>query len=186
MYTVLSSIGKRLNDAGIVWGIGASMLLSQFGLVEKPNDIDICVDSRDIEKADEILKSIGVKKELNGTPLYATKQFYEYIVDGVEVDVMAGLAVYHAAGVFEYVFDKASITDFKIINGVSIPFASLEDWYVLYQLLPNRERKVSMIEEYLMANGIKHPFLLKRVLEGNLPEEVRKRVANLLMLRAIP
>lgn len=41
--------------------MGASLLLNHYGLVDKPNDIDILVDLKDIEKADEVLKSLGQK-----------------------------------------------------------------------------------------------------------------------------
>lgn len=61
MFNTLSYIGKKLNDEGIVWGVGASILLNHYGLVDKPNDIDILVDLNDIEKADKILKSIEKK-----------------------------------------------------------------------------------------------------------------------------
>ena len=108
------------------------------------------------------------------------KYFYEYVIDGVDVDVMAGFAINHNNGVYEYVFDNTSISEFKIINGVSIPFTSLEDWYVIYQLIPNRDPKVNMIEKYLLSNGINKSFVLKRVLEGNLPKEVRKRTERIL------
>ena len=43
---------------------------------------------------------------------------------------------------FKYTFDQSSISEIKIINGVNIPLTSLEDWYVIYQLIPNREIKV--------------------------------------------
>ncbi|MBS5884884.1 MAG: hypothetical protein E6300_07805 [Clostridium sp.] len=180
MFNTLSYIGEKLNNSNIVWGVGASILLNQFGLIEKPNDIDIFIDIRDIERADRILKSIGEKKKWEKTSTYSTKYFYEYVIDGVDVDVMAGFAINHNNGVYEYVFDNTSISEFKIINGVSIPFTSLEDWYVIYQLIPNRDPKVNMIEKYLLSNGINKSFVLKRVLEGNLPKEVRKRTERIL------
>lgn len=180
MFNTLSYIGEKLNSSNIVWGVGASILLNQFGFIKKPNDIDIFVDIKDIVGADGILKSIGEKKKWEKTPTYSTKYFYEYVIDGVDVDVMAGFAVNHDNGIYEYVFDNNSISEFKTINGVSIPFTSLEDWYVIYQLIPNREPKVNMIEKYFLLNGINKPFLLERALEGNLPIEVRKRTQRIL------
>jgi hypothetical protein len=156
------------------------MLLNQFGFIDKPNDIDIFVDIKDIERADEILKSIGEKEKWEKTVTYSTKYFYEYIINAIDVDVMAGFAVNHNSGVFKYTFDHNSISEFKIINGISIPFTSLEDWYVIYQLIPNRQPKVEMIEKYLLSNGIKKTMLLKRALEGCLPVEVRRKIENLL------
>lgn len=182
MFNTLSYIGKKLNEANVVWGVGASLLLNQFGLIDKPNDIDIFVDIKDIDKVDGILKSIGDKKLWEKAATYSTKYFYEYVINGVEVDVMAGFRINHNSGVFEYVFDNSSISETREINGVNIPFTSLEDWYVIYQLIPSREAKVNMIEKYIISNGIKRYDLLERMLEGNLPIEVREKVKNMLLL----
>jgi predicted nucleotidyltransferase len=180
MFNTLSYIGEKLNNSNIIWGVGASVLLNQFGLIEKPNDIDIFVELKDIRRADEILKSIGEKKKWEKTAAYSTKYFYEYVMNGIDVDVMAGFAVIHNSGVFEYIFDYNSISELKVINGVNIPFTSLEDWYVIYQLIPNRQPKVEMIEKYLLSKGIERPELLKRALEGCLPVEVRRKIENIL------
>lgn len=180
MFNTLSYIGKKLNDAGIKWGVGASILLNMFGFVDKPNDIDIFISIDDIEKADKILKGIGEKKKWEKNSTYETKYFYEYVINGVDVDVMSGFAVNHNNGVFRYIFDDNSISEFKLINGVNIPFTSLEDWYVIYQLIPNREIKVEMIEKYILANGIQKPLLLERALEGCLPADVRVKIKNIL------
>ncbi|MFV3010869.1 hypothetical protein ACLD43_02215 [Clostridium botulinum] len=180
MFDTLSYIGEKLNSLNIIWGVGASILLNQFGLIEKPNDIDIFVDIKDIEKTDEVLKSIGKKKKWEKNATYSTKYFYEYIIDGFDVDVMAGFEVNHINGVFEYIFDHNSISESKTINGVNIPFTSLEDWYVIYQLIPNREAKVKIIESYLLLNGIKNLFLLERALKGSLPTEVKEKIKKIL------
>lgn len=135
--------------------VGASILLNQFEFIRKFNDIDI----KDIERTDEILKSIGEKKKWERTVTHSTKYFYEYIIDGIYVDIMQGFTVNYNNGVFEYIFDNNSVSDFKIINGVNIPFTSLEDWYVIYQLIPKREAKVNLIEKYLLSNGIKKTIL---------------------------
>lgn len=180
MFNTLSYIGKKLNDEGILWGVGASILLNRFGFIDKPNDIDIFISLDDIEKADEILKSIGEKKKWEKTSTYSTEYFYEYVINGIDIDVMSGFAVNHNNGTFRYVFDEKSISEFQIINGVSIPFTSLEDWYVIYQLIPKREAKVEMIENYLKLNGVKRPMLLKRSLEGCLEADVRRKVQAML------
>ena len=180
MINTLSYIGEKFNDSNITWAVGASVLLNQFGFIDKPNDIDIFIEINDIERADEILKSIGDKKQCKKTSTYSTKYFYEYLIDGIDVDVMSEFAVNHSSGVFEYIFDHNSISEFKVINGVSIPFTSLEDWYVIYQLIPNRESKVEIIEKYLLSNGVKKNMLLKRALKGCLPMEVRRKIENIL------
>ncbi|MGV8984445.1 hypothetical protein [Clostridium sp.] len=77
-------------------------------------------------------------------------------------------------------FDQSSISEIKIINGVNIPLTSLEDWYVIYQLIPKREIKVAMIENYLLLNGVKMPTLLERALRGDLPKKVRDKIEGIL------
>jgi predicted nucleotidyltransferase len=178
--STLSYIGEKLNNSDITWAVGASLLLNQYGLIDKPNDIDIFVDINHIHKTDEILKSVGEKKKWEKAETYSTKYFYEYIVRGIDVDAMSGFVVNHNSGVFEYTFDHEAISEVVRINGIDIPFTSLEDWYVLYQLIPNREVKVKLIEDYLLSNGIKKPFLLERALEGDLPEDVRGRIENMM------
>ena len=180
MLNTLSAIGKKFNESDILWGVGASLLLSQYQLIDKPNDIDLFVDVKDIERADEILKDMGEKKQKEKTKRCATEYFYECSIQGFEVDMMAGFRINHDCGIFEYVFDHHSISDYVNINGVDIPFTSLEDWYVIYQQIPNREDKVDMIEAYLLAKGVRRPDLLERALEGNLPPGVQERVMGLL------
>lgn len=180
MLNTLSYIGEKLNNGNIRWAVGASILLNQYGLVEQPNDIDIFVDERDIEEADKLLKRLGEKKKWELNTTYATKYFYEYEIKGVDLDVMAGFAVKFSGGLFQFQFDEKSISEFRSINGVEIPFTALEDWYVLYQLIPNRQVKVQIIEEYLKKCGIKNPFLLKRILKNTLPNQIRSKIENML------
>jgi hypothetical protein len=180
MFDTLSNIGEKLNEGSVLWGVGASILLNHYGLIDKPNDIDILVDLKDVEKADIILKSIGEKKVWEKADTYSTKHFYEYVINGVDVDVMAGLNINHNQGVYSYIFDDKSIIQTTKLNGIHIPLTSLEDWYVIYQLIPNREIKVGIIENYLLLNGINSPNLLERALRGNLPNEVRDNINRLL------
>lgn len=180
MLDTLSYIGEKLNKGSVLWGVGGSILLNHYGLIDKPNDIDILVDLNDIEKADRILKSIGEKKVWERSNTYSTKYFYEYVVNSFEVDVMAGLSINHKMGMYRYFFDNKSIFQTTKINNIHIPLTSLEDWYVIYQLMPNKEIKVRMIENYLLSNGIKKLDLLERALKGNLPNEVRENIKRML------
>lgn len=182
MLNTLSYIGEKLNAEGVMWGVGASILLNHYGLVEQPNDIDIIVDIKDIKIADSVLKSIGEKIQWKKASTYATEYFYEYIVNGFDVDVMAGLRINANHGTFNYNFDAHSITEIIKINGIDIPLTSLEDWYVIYQLIPNRQSKVMLIENHLMLNGIRNPKLLERLLSSNLPNEVREKIQWIIAL----
>jgi hypothetical protein len=96
---------------------------------------------------------------------------------------MAGLTVNHSEGVYNHLFNKDSITMHKVVDGIEIPYSSLEEWYVIYQLLPGREGKVQLIEDYFIKHGIGNPNLLKRVLKGQLPREVIERTKKILRLK---
>ncbi|SDP08987.1 hypothetical protein [Clostridium gasigenes] len=180
MFDTLRDIGEKLNEGGILWGLGASMLLNHYGFIDKPNDIDILVDVKNIEKADKILKSMGEKRLWEKSDNYSTEYFYEYVINGFEVDVMSGLGINHSEGIYKYIFDEKSISKTIQIHDIDIHLTSLEDWYFIYQLIPNREIKVKMIEDYLLLNGIKKPELLDRALTGELPNEVRCNIKRLL------
>lgn len=178
----LSLIGKELNDKNIIWGVGASILLNQFKLVDTANDIDIVVDIKDVEKLDEILQKLGNKKYREKSRTYSTKFFYEYKINNIDIDVMAGLAINHEAGTYRYQFDSLSVCKYVIIDGINIPFMSLVDWYIIYQLIPGRELKVKKIEQYLVQNGISERALLERALNRELPLNVRERTMKLIDL----
>lgn len=180
VFNTLNCIARKLNSKGILWGVGASILLNYYELVEKPNDIDILVHVKDIEKTDKILSCLGEKKSRKRVDTYSTKHFYEYVINDIDIDVMAGLIVNHNCGKYKYEFDYKSITTVKNVNGVDIPLTSLEDWYVIYQLIPGRENKVKMIEDYLKENGIENRYLLNRALNKELPQIVRDKIKKIL------
>lgn len=180
LFDVLSKIGKKFNEEDILWAVGASIVLNSYGLISSPNDIDILVNEDDIDEADRILKEMGKKKSSDKTNTYSTKYFYEYVIDDIDVDVMADFCINHKRGTFEYPFDNESISNWIKINNVDIPLTSLEDWYVIYQLIPGRDKKVKIIEDYLLQNGVSNYGLLERALKENLPREVRDNVNSIL------
>ncbi len=194
LFKVLSMVADKLNKENITWGIGASVMLHQYGLVSMPNDIDILVEIKDIEKVDGILKEMGEKKPLNPIKTYSTKYFYEYELQGVDIDVMAGLTINHEEGRYEYAFHKDSLVFAKgndisndpsgefNLDYITLPFTTLEDWYVIYQLIPGRENKVQLIEDYLKAKGTCRVDILKRTLNQPLPYKVEKRIKAFMML----
>lgn len=180
MKTTLARIAKELNAVQAVWAIGGSVMLAHHGLVDCANDIDILVEPSRIVQVDIALQSLGVKKKWEKDKVYATKHFFEYCIDGTDVDIISGFRINTASGLYQFQFDERSIADTIRLKGQPIHMASLEDWYVLYQLMPDREEKVVLIESYLMKNGVKNRFLLERALQGNVPEPIRKRSRALL------
>ncbi len=180
MRNTIAKIAKELNAIDVIWAIGGSVMLSYYGLVENPNDIDIMVDENHIEKVDKAMRNIGIKGAWEKDAIYESRAFYEFIIDGFDVDIIAGFKIRTHSGLYQYEFDAQSITEEMKIEGEKIPICSLEEWYILYQMMPNRGVKVNLIENHLKAKGIKHPFLLERALRGNVNEQTRERSNALL------
>lgn len=149
---ILKKIAELLNDQNITWAVGASVMLNHYGIIQGPKDIDILVDLKDIHKLDNVLSKIGEKQERLPNKIYKTRYFYEYIIDGIEIDVMSGLCICFNGQDHSFDFTRDSIGDFMEIGNIKIPLSKLTDWYEIYKLLPNREEKVRLIEEYMRSH----------------------------------
>ncbi|GIO26329.1 nucleotidyltransferase domain-containing protein [Ornithinibacillus bavariensis] len=180
MLNTLSIIGKEINKTNISWGVGGSLLLSFYQLIDRPNDIDILVDEQNAEQLNELLSNIARANEVIHYAPYKTVYFSKYSIDNINIDVMGGFAIEHDEGIYKLPFNKESVVAHKKINGVEIPLCSLEDWYILYWLIPGRQEKAILIENYFRNIGVSHPELLWEALNQPLPITVKERVENLL------
>lgn len=183
MFDTLGFIGEKLNASGVVWAVGGSILLNHYGLVCDPNDIDIIIDDSCAVLAEAVLETIGKEIPPAQTQTFVTRHYHRYDVNGFDVDVMSGLAIKHANGIFRYIFNRDSVTGCMTVRGVIIPLSSLEDWYVIYQLIPGREAKAGLAEACLRTNGIKRADLLNSMLTQNLPYDVKGNIRRLLDCR---
>jgi hypothetical protein len=176
----LSVIGKELNKTNIIWGVGGSLLLSFYKLIDGPNDIDILVTERSADQLNKVLFNIARTNEVIHYDPYKTVYFSKYSIDQVDIDVMGGLAIQHDEGVYKLAFNEGSVVAHKKINGVEIPLCSLEDWYILYGLIPGKQEKAILIENHFKNMGVNHPIVLEEALKQPLPFKVKERVKNLL------
>jgi len=87
---VLVKIAKELNNQNVLWAVGGSLLLYLNGKTDTFHDLDIMVCENDAEKLKEILLTFGKLQPPNSNFRYKTKCFMEFIIDGVDIDVMAG------------------------------------------------------------------------------------------------
>lgn len=180
MLKTLSLVAEKLYDHAILWGVGGSLLLSFYKVIDKPNDIDILVAEKNADRLNEIISSISEPKEVLRTDPFRTVHFSTYRMNDIDIDVMGGFAIQHKEGVYKLSLKQESIVTHKKINGVNIPLCSLEDWYILYWLIPNKQDKVLLIEQYLKDNGVSYPHLLMEALNKPLPLEVKERIERLL------
>ncbi|MFD1737189.1 hypothetical protein ACFSCX_11565 [Bacillus salitolerans] len=179
----LSIIGDRFNKLKFTWGVGGSLLLNFYQLIDKPNDIDILVSETNAIQLNEVISFIGISKQAKRSTPFLTTYFTKYSIQNIDIDIMGGFAIQHTEGVYKLSLKSESIVAHKKINGVDIPLCSLEDWYILYCLIPGKQEKADLIENHLKSKGITHPRLLEEALLQPLPFDVKERVVNLLMLK---
>ncbi|MCK5758891.1 MAG: hypothetical protein KAH14_07340 [Clostridiales bacterium] len=177
---ILEKIAREFNKKNIFWAIGASMMLYFHGLVENPYDIDIIVTLDDIKKAVSILDELGEKLTNDNSSQYSTRYFIEHRIDGIDIDLMAGLRINLGDFVYEYEFNDNSPTQPYNLNGVNIPMTHIEDWYLMYQLMSGRNKKVKLIEDYLRFNKLNNTVILKEALNSNISNSIKNRIISLL------
>lgn len=180
MLDTLAFLAKEMNKRNITWGLGGSLLLHFHQLVDHPNDIDLLVDEKHAIDLIEIIHSLGEPIEAVSKSPFFTTYFAKSKVNTTEIDIMGGFCIQHSEGMYKLLFDEKSITDFVKVDDIDIPMAALEDWYILYQLIPNKQDKVDVLDSYFRKNGIKHPVILERALKQPLPINIKEKVTNLM------
>lgn len=180
MENCLIRVAKTLNEENIRWALGASLLLYYKGLVPRANDIDIVIAFEDVERAEVVLGKLGAKEPPNPNKSYATRYFAEYSIDGVDVDVMAGFRIISDGKVVEYVPDPETFESLTL-EEAAIHLCPLEDWYVLYLLMPHREERVATIREHFLENGANETYL-KAWADRDIPQAVSAQIRKLLVM----
>ena len=178
--SVLSKIGKTLNKNNIMWVVGGSIILNHNDIVCEVNDIDIIIEENDFEKVILLLKQFGIKKSVSDKLNFHTKKYVKMNIDGVFIDLMAGFIIEHENGLYNYVFDQDAITSLMNINNILVPIGAIEDWYIIYQVIGGREKKVELLDNYLKNVQDINSKLLIRTLEQDLPISVIDNINKLL------
>lgn len=144
---VLAEIAEKLNEADIVWDVGASLLLYLHGITDEFHDIDLMVTEKDTKAAAKVLDQLGTHCA-PGTPnpKYHTKHFLEYVIEGVDVDVMVSMIIVKDGKEYDCSLKQEDIEGSAEVFGQKIPLHSLQKWKEYYTLM-GRDQKVRMIEE---------------------------------------
>lgn len=160
---VLGKVVSTFNDNNVRFGVGASLLLKAYDIISDVNDIDIIVHPDDINKASEIMDSLGYKKEVLGHVSYKTEHFLEYCIDGIDFDIMSNMAMTSDTGVYVYPFKEEELTYRDIFGCTGLPLLSLENWYVAYMMI-GRPEKVELLFDFLTKNGFDKDILKENLL----------------------
>ena len=145
---LLKEIAQRFNTAYITWALGASMLLYFKGITSTFNDIDLMISNDDAESVQKILSEMGELQPPNPNPKYKTKVFMEFVIDSVDVDVMAGFSILNDGKIYDCSLDKDQIVEWFTLGNTKIPLQSPLLWCEYYKLM-GRKEKVDMIERVL-------------------------------------
>ena len=141
---LLLRIAHRLNEAHVEWALGASMLMYFKGITSEFHDIDLMV----ADCVRTILSEMGENCPSDSipNPMYQTKTFMEFLIDSVEVDVMAGFAIVKDGKVYDCSLRKEQIAEKMLLGEESIPLQSPLLWCKYYRLM-GRLEKAEMIEK---------------------------------------
>lgn len=142
---VLSRIAEKLNAAGLTWAVGASLLLYFKGIVDSFNDIDLMLSVEDAEAAKNLLLGMGTLLPPKPNQKYKTPHFYEFVIDGVDVDVMGGFIIVNNGRDYDCSLTEAGIAERISVGGQAVPLQSVSDWRRYYALM-GRDNKVAMID----------------------------------------
>ena len=151
---LLQRIAQRLNEAHVQWALGASMLLYFKGITSAFHDIDLMVADHDAECVRGILLEMGELRPSDPVPnpMYRTKTFMEFLIESIEVDVMAGFAIVHEGTVYDCSLREEQIVEKMPLGTEVIPLQSPQLWCKYYRLM-GRPQKADMIEKALSCGS---------------------------------
>ena len=142
---VLCRIAHALNEEGVLWALGGSLLLYFKGRAHEFHDIDIMAGEADIQAVKRRMCALGELLPPKPNPGYKTRHFLEFVVDGVEVDVMAGFVIVKDGADYDCSLRPERVAEHISLGGEDIPLQRLEDWRRYYELM-GRTEKLKLID----------------------------------------
>ena len=149
---LLKKIALQFEKAHITWALGGSMMLYFKGIVPAFQDIDLMVADADAQTAQSILCSMGQMQPQTPNPKFRSKAFMEFVIDSVDVDVIAGFAIVSGDSVVDCSLQKEQIVERMPLGEACIPLQSAALWCRYYRLM-DRTEKAQMIEQALSDSG---------------------------------
>ena len=118
---LLKRIAHRFKEERIEWALGGSMMLYFKKIVPSFDDIDLMIFFSDVDRVRNILSEMGELKPENPKAKYQTKSFMEFSIEGIDVDVMAVLAIVYEGNVVDCSLEKEQIVEMFPLGTESIP-----------------------------------------------------------------
>ena len=132
--TVLARIAGAFRQAEVTWALGASGLLYF-------HDLDLMVLLPDAGRAQEVLACLGTPlPPRENASIYRTAVFREYTVDGVDVDLMAGMAIERDGTLHDCSLRREDIAGTVTVLGEAVPLHAPACWRRYYALMGRREK----------------------------------------------
>lgn len=180
---VVKIIAKGLNDLNCNWGVGGSVMLNHYDLVDNPNDIDILADPNYIDEIKVFMDTVGEYMELPSKEPFKTDEFFGYIVDGTMVEFLCGFKIdLGNEKTYEFILDEHSTIDNMIVDGVKVNLTTPEDWLVAYSVMKDPKNRIPLLKKFFGKYGLNHIDLLQRNLNQDLPEMIKDEIKELLLL----
>ncbi|NEU04905.1 hypothetical protein [Clostridium senegalense] len=179
-FNVLKEVSAILNKLNCLWAVGGSLVLYNKGLWECPNDIDILINFKDVEKVKNVMDVRYEKLELKYKDSFKTKAFFGYKINGINIEFMGDFKIISNDNVYSFLLDEKTIVDKMDIGGVKVNVSSLEDWIVAYYLMGDPKGRVPIIKEYFIKNGVENMEILERALKQKVSKNLEYEMLNLM------
>ncbi|OPL07545.1 MAG: hypothetical protein AVO33_05335 [delta proteobacterium ML8_F1] len=177
----LREIASLMNGLDVLWALGASSVLYFNGHPKMPEDFDIFVRFEDYPRVYQALGALGSELPVEKkNSLYHTQGFARFSCFHVGVDLIGGFNIFHAEGEYRMIFDDKSIDLVREEQGEPVNVMALEDWWILYALIPGREAKSRWVFERSASEGFPRRDLLERALSLEVPLEIREKIEKIL------
>jgi hypothetical protein len=143
---VLKNLIKDMDLYKITYSIGGSCMLFLRGIVREFNDIDLRVKEDDLSKLMDALNSHHTEKAIPNQK-FKTHHFFEYLIDGVEIDIMVNLTICHEGIEYQFPLKQTDSLDRISLDGIDLVLDNLDEWLLYYELM-ERQDKVRIIKQY--------------------------------------
>ena len=183
---VLEKLAKAFYEEDIKWALTCSSNLFFKGVVDDFHDLDILVEESAISKVKSVMNKLGA--ELQESPDIKeckSNVFLEYEIDGMDLDIISGFRILTFGTQYLYELETKDI-EYISVDDLVIPLIPMEAQFLLYAMMEGwqRQRRYKRIvsQNFLIAEGLKHPEILMEALTSQLPAWIKDKTKKILVL----